>query len=200
VTEPWLPLAIEHLRAEPLLGPHIDRLPEPALEPKSDLFRRLCGAIFSQQLSTKAAATIENRFIALFPDQDYPTPQQLLESDIETLRSVGVSRPKAAYLQDLAARTLNGTLDFARIPDMTDEELHDHLIQIKGIGPWTVDMLMIFALHRPDVLPLGDLGVRGGFAKLVGRDDLTLAEMREIAEPWRPYRSAASWYLWRIYA
>lgn len=196
--ESWIPLAVTHLRADPLLGPHLDRLPPPELAPQPDLFRWLVQAILSQQLSTRSAAAITTRFVALFPDAEFPSPADVASAEIDALRAAGLSRPKIAYLRDLGARCASGEIDLARLPDLSDEDLAAHLTAVKGIGPWTVDMLKIFALHRPDILPLGDLGIRRGILHLAQREAMTPDEMTALATPWRPYRSAASWYLWRL--
>jgi 3-methyladenine DNA glycosylase/8-oxoguanine DNA glycosylase len=161
-------------------------------------FAALMRAIVYQQLSGKAAATILARTCGLFP-KETPTPELLLATSDERLRSAGVSRNKAASLKDLAAKTLDGTVPtLARLKKMSDDEIIEHLTQVRGIGRWTVEMLLIFRLGRPDVLPVADLGVRKGFQ--ITYRGRALPEARRLlkhGERWRPYRSVASWYLWR---
>lgn len=161
-------------------------------------FDALMRAIVYQQLSGKAAATIFGRACALFPAST-PKPELLLEISEEKLRSAGLSRNKAVSLKDLAAKTLDGTVPpLARLKKMSDEEIVSHLVAVRGIGRWTVEMLLIFRLGRPDVLPVSDLGVRKGFQLTYRRRDLPdAAKLHRHAERWRPFRSVASWYLWR---
>ena len=168
-------------------------------EPTQSLFGALVEAIVYQQLSGKAAETILGRVVALYRPRRFPRPVDILETPVLRLRAAGLSAAKAAAVQDLAARTLDGTVpSMARVRRMSDEEIIERLTTVRGIGRWTVEMLLLFRLGRPDVLPLGDLGVRKGFARAFDRrglaDPLVLSRR---AERWRPYRSVASWYLWR---
>jgi DNA-3-methyladenine glycosylase II len=150
-----------------------------------------------QQLSTKAAATIYGRMIELWGGRT-PTPQELLDTDPETIRAAGMSRPKVAYLRDLAEHVLSGELELDRLNELSDEEITTELTAVKGLGVWTAHMFLIFHLQRPDVLPVGDLGVRNAIKREYGLDELPdPLEMTELAEPWRPHRSLASLYLWR---
>jgi DNA-3-methyladenine glycosylase II len=162
-------------------------------------FNALMRAIVYQQLSGKAAATILSRAVALFPGKRGPEPQALLDTPDELLRSAGISRNKIASLKDLAAKTLDGTVPtLARLRKMDDEEILARLISVRGIGPWTVEMLLIFRLGRPDVLPVSDLGIRKGFMLTYQTKELPgPGKLLEHGERWRPYRSVASWYLWR---
>jgi 3-methyladenine DNA glycosylase/8-oxoguanine DNA glycosylase len=162
-------------------------------------FEALMRAIVYQQLSGKAAATILGRTRCLFPEECGPTPELLLQMPDEKLRSAGLSRNKAASLKDLAAKTLDGTVPtLARLGKMSDEEIVLHLTQVRGIGRWTVEMLLMFRLGRPDVLPVADLGVRKGFQITYRSRELPdAARLLKQGERWRPYRSVASWYLWR---
>lgn len=168
--------------------------------PGHSLFRVLVQSIVYQQLTGRAAATILGRVTGLFAPKRFPTPRDLLEIAPERLRAVGLSTAKTAALRDLAARTLDGTVpSLARVRRMEDEEIVTRLTAVRGIGRWTVEMFLIFKLGRPDVLPLGDLGVRKGFARTFGKRK-QLPEPRAMSrrgERWRPYRSVASWYLWR---
>jgi DNA-3-methyladenine glycosylase II len=163
------------------------------LEPYGALVRSIVG----QQLSTKAARSIYERLTALF-DGRTPTPPELLAADPEDVRSVGLSRPKVAYLRSLAEHVESGELELARLSELPDEEVTEQLTAVKGLGQWTADMFLIFHLGRPDVLPVGDLGVRRAVERAYGLPDLPdAAQLTEIGEPWRPHRSLASLYLWR---
>jgi DNA-3-methyladenine glycosylase II len=163
------------------------------LEPYGALVRSIVG----QQLSTKAARSIYERLTALF-DGRTPTPPELLAADPEDVRSVGLSRPKVAYLRSLAEHVESGELELARLSELPDEEVTEQLTAVKGLGQWTADMFLIFHLGRPDVLPVGDLGVRRAVERVYGLPDLPdAAQLTEIGEPWRPHRSLASLYLWR---
>ena len=156
-------------------------------------------AIIYQQLSGKAAATIHGRLLALFPDGDGLAPQPLLDAPDDLLRGAGLSRAKVAAVRDLAAKTLDGTvppLDILKTLD--DEAIIQRLTAVRGVGRWTAEMLLIFRLGRPDVLPIHDLGVRRGFQRTYGLDVLPPPKaLHAHGERWRPYRSVASWYLWR---
>lgn len=167
--------------------------------PHENYYHELVSSIIGQQLSIKAAATIEKRFVALF-DGALPTPEQILATDIETLRSVGMSRPKASYVLDLAAHVQSGRLAIDQLPELSNAEVVRALVAVKGIGEWTAHMFLIFALGRLDVLPVGDLGFRTAIRRLYGFEQLPSPdECRKIAEDnhWHPYESVATWYLWR---
>ena len=156
----------------------------------------LVRSIVGQQLSTTAARTIYGRVTELFGDHT-PTPAELLGVDPELLRGAGLSRAKVAYLRDLAQHVEDGELELDRLAELPDEEVSAQLIAIKGLGRWTVDMFLIFHLGRPDVLPVGDLGIRRAVQVNYGLEQLPKqAELEAIAEPWRPHRSLASLYLW----
>lgn len=166
---------------------------------KQSPFEALVEAVANQQLSGKAAETILGRVRALFPERDFPRPEDLIEIPDEKLRSAGLSRAKVAAVKDIAAKTLNGLVPTPRqMAYLKDAEIIERLTEIRGVGQWTVEMLLIFKLGRPDVLPVDDYGVRKGFAITYGKRDLPkAAELLEYGERWRPYRSVASWYLWR---
>ena len=178
----------------------IERVGPPTIpsEPAQTLFAALARSIVYQQLSGRAAATIHGRMLALFPRRRI-TPSGILALRTAQLRGAGLSAAKTAALQDLAVKTLDGTMPtLPQVRRMPDDELVDRLTQVRGIGRWTVEMLLIFRLGRPDVLPVTDLGVRKGFAIVYGLDELPdAAEMAERAECWRPWRSVGSWYMWR---
>jgi len=180
-------------------------------------FEALVESIVYQQLHGKAAATIHRRLLESFAPVptlevsgtgSHPTPQQILDCPNAQLRAAGLSANKALALRDLAAKTLDGTVPtLAHIRRMSDAAIIEHLTQVRGIGKWTVEMLLIFRLGRPDVLPTSDYGVRKGFALTFGKlkptdkvtpmDLPTPAEMEKRAKKWQPWRSVASWYLWR---
>jgi DNA-3-methyladenine glycosylase II len=162
-------------------------------------FDALAESIAYQQLSGKAAATIFGRVRALYPKRKWLDPEQLLATPDEMLRAAGLSRAKTAALKDLAAKTIDGTVPTGRaLIRMSDDEIIMRLTAVRGIGRWTVEMLLLFDLGRPDVWPVDDYGVRKGFAKTFGRRKLpTPKQLMKFGEKWRPYRSAAAWYFWR---
>jgi len=162
-------------------------------------FDALAESIAYQQLSGKAAATIFGRVRALYPKRKWLDPEQLLATPDETLRAAGLSRAKTAALKDLAAKTIDGTVPTGRaLIRMSDDEIITRLTAVRGIGRWTVEMLLLFDLGRPDVWPVDDYGVRKGFAKTFGRRQLpTPKQLMKFGEKWRPYRSVAAWYFWR---
>jgi DNA-3-methyladenine glycosylase II len=163
----------------------------------ADAYGALVRSIVGQQLSTKAAASIYGRMTELWGGRT-PTPRELLDTDPEAIRAAGMSRPKVAYLRDLAEHVLSGELELDRLNELSDEEIAAELTAIKGLGEWTAHMFLIFHLQRPDVLPVGDLGVRNAVKIAYGLDEPpAAAELAELAEPWRPHRSLASLYLWR---
>jgi DNA-3-methyladenine glycosylase II len=163
----------------------------------TDPYGALLRSIVGQQLSTKAARTIYERMTALF-DGHAPTPQQLLDADPDAIRAAGLSRPKIAYLRSLAEHVLSGELELDRLHELSDEEVAREITAVKGLGQWTADMFLIFHLGRPDVLPVGDLGVRRAVEREYGLETLPSAEeLERLAERWRPYRSLASLYLWQ---
>ena len=162
-------------------------------------FDALAESIAYQQLSGKAAATIWGRVRALCPKRKWLDPAAVLKTPDETLRACGLSRSKIAALKDLAAKTIDGTVPTRReLVRMTDEEIIERLTKVRGIGRWTVEMLLLFDLGRLDVWPVADYGVQKGFAKTFGRRKLpTPKQFMKIGEKWRPYRSVAAWYFWR---
>lgn len=155
-------------------------------------------AIVGQQLSVAAARAIYGRLTQLF-DGRPPTPQELLDQDPELLRSaVGLSRAKVVFLRSLAEHVLSGDLELERLEELSDDDVMAELTAVKGLGEWTVHMFLMFQLERPDVLAVGDLGIRRAVERAYGLADLpSAAELAELAEPWRPYRSAACRLLWR---
>jgi DNA-3-methyladenine glycosylase II len=165
-------------------------------ERAGDAYGALLRSIVGQQLSTKAAASIYGRLIDIFGGHA-PTPKQLLKADPEKIRSAGLSRPKVAYLRDLAQHVEDGTLELERLPDLPDEEVAAQLTAIKGLGPWTADMFLMFHLRRPDILPVGDLGIRRAVQVEYRMRKLPDPKrLEKVARPWRPYRTLACLFLW----
>jgi DNA-3-methyladenine glycosylase II len=189
-----------HLSNDPVLAPLIEHIPFPVLEERL-VFASLVGSIISQQLSTKAAKTIQGRLLDLFPESELD-PESILALSTDDLRAVGLSRQKSSYIQNVSEFFLEHQLLQADWDAYSDEEVIDLLTQIKGVGRWTVEMVLMFTLNRPDILPVDDLGIQQAFGGLYALDleqkrkDL-YRQMREIALPWAPYRTYASLYLWR---
>jgi len=207
--------AIAHLsKADKKLGKLITQCPPCGIKPNylQNVFAALMESIVYQQLSGKAAATILNRVKALYfppdtPTHDtrhgkalpFPTPEQLLSTPDELLRSAGLSGNKTKAVKDLAAKTIDGTVpDVKAIRKMSDDDIISHLTQVRGIGRWTVEMILLFNLYRPDVWPVDDLGVRKGYMKLQGLAEMPKPkELMALGEVYKPYRSVAAWYMWR---
>jgi DNA-3-methyladenine glycosylase II len=187
------------MRRDPVLAPIVKKYGECGIKTgrESDIFCGLVEAIVSQQLSTRAAATIYGRLRGLLPNGGTPTPEALLPLSDEALRAVGLSRQKLGYMRDLSQKMLDGAINTAGLQAMSDDEIISELTKIKGIGRWTVEMLLIFRLARPDVFPAGDLGIVKAIQKAYNlRKTPDVIRLHAIAERWRPYRSVASWYLW----
>ncbi|MBC7788910.1 MAG: DNA-3-methyladenine glycosylase 2 family protein [Anaerolineae bacterium] len=192
--------AVRHLkRSDPKLAALIERVGPCRFETRSEgtHFDAVARAIVYQQLSGKAAATILSRFHALYGART-PTPDELLSTPLETLRAVGLSRQKSAYLYDLAARTKSGALPIDTLQDLDDGEIMVALTGVKGVGRWTAQMFLMFRLGRPDVLPELDLGIRKAIQLAYGMRKMpTPRQLAMLAARWRPYCTIASWYLWR---
>jgi DNA-3-methyladenine glycosylase II len=192
--------AASHLiSADPVLGGLIGRHGDCGLAVPSGAptLKRIARALVSQQLSVKAAATIFSRFLALYPGTVFPAPAQVIHTSGEALRGVGLSRQKASYLQDLCGRVESGLLALDTLDAMSDDEVMATLTAVKGIGRWTAEMILIFPLGRPDILPVDDVGLLRSIQRVYGlRRRPTEAKVLRLAEKWRPYRSIASWYLW----
>ncbi len=194
-----------HLAQEPNIAPivAVHEIP-PRPDHGGDVYFGLLRSIAYQQLSGKAASTIFGRFLQLFPEE-YPHPEQLLEMDETAVRAAGMSRAKTAYIKNVAQYWLDHQLINADWAQWTDEEIIAMLTAIKGVGQWTVEMVLMFVLKRPDLLPLDDLIVKRNIIRLFGIDDTTLkgkklnAELIRVTEPWRPYRSYASRFMWAMY-
>ncbi len=190
---------IQHLSKDPILKKLIKECPPPAFRKSAGLYPDLLRSIVGQQLHGKAAETIHGRFLNLFRNRT-PKAKKITTIDKETLRSVGLSRQKASYIQNVSAFFLKEKIENSDLDDMDDEAIIEYLTQIKGVGRWTVEMILMFSLRRPDVLPLDDLGIRNGIVTQYGLTETGRAlkqRMTEVAEPWRPYRSYGCWYMWR---
>lgn len=203
---------VSHLSAsDKKLSKLIEQVGDFALEVNAlqSSYESLAESIIYQQITGKAAKSIHNKVVAHFADGDieakFPSPKEILQAEDESLRSCGLSRSKVLAIKDLAEKTLSGVVpDVHEMHELEDQELIERLTSIRGIGPWTVQMLLIFRLGRQDILPNTDYGIRKGFAltywpksKLKGDSLPTPGEIAKQAEVWRPYRTCASWYLWR---
>ena len=186
------------LRDDPVMATLVDRH-DPYEEPDWDEYERLCISIINQQLSTASATAVRDRVFDVLEGE--VTPETILAADDGALRDAGLSRSKIEYLRNAARAFQDGDFSRAGLADHSNDEVIDLLTEIRGIGEWTARMYLLFVLERPDVLPLGDLAVRRGIEQLYADDgeELTRAEMREIAEAWRPYRSVATRYIWAEY-
>lgn len=189
--------AINHLKkSDPVLRAIIERVGPCRIEYSPPEFQSLAEAIVYQQLNGKAASTIFNRLADLAGKPI--TPEGIVKLTDPQMRSVGLSKQKTSYLRDMAERAINGQLDFSRLPERSDEEVIEHLTQVKGVGVWTAQMFLMFTLKRPNVLPTGDFGVQVAVKKHYNKRKMPKpALMEKIAKPWEPYRSIACWYLWR---
>ena len=194
-------IARKHLMtADPKLGLIIKRVGPcqlHAVAPR-DPFEALCMSIASQQLSVKAAATIFGRFCDLFPPSRKPTPERVMTLTDDQIRAAGFSRPKAAFIKDLASRVLDGRLDLKGLKKHPDDEVMRQLVAVKGIGRWTAEIFLMFRLGRPDIFPADDLGLMNAVQRAYGlRKRPDAKKLRKMGEAWRPHRSVAAWYLWQ---
>lgn len=192
--------AVTHLTtADPRFAPLVEQHGHPTIAPRPNPVQSLARAIVSQQLSGKAADTIWGRFLALYPRAKFPAPEVILATPDAKLRGAGLSGAKAASIKDLARHVVEKKFVPARLLKATDDQISEMLLPVRGIGPWSVDMFLMFSLARPDVLPVGDLGVRKGMQLHFKLRALPEADrMLKLAAPWRPFRSIASWYMWRL--
>ena len=201
MTDAEVKKAVAHLKKDARLKPVIARYPKPEFDRGQrglGAFQALTRAIIFQQLSGKAARTILERFLELY-NKKFPTPEDVLKTPHAKIRGAGISNQKASYLKDLAVKFQDGTINPRKFRTMSDEEVYEHVVSVKGIGPWTTDMFLMFTLLRPDVLPTGDLGIQKGFKRVFNMRTLPTPEkMEKLAEGWRPYRTVACWYLWRV--
>ena len=188
------------MRRDPVLAVAIKRIGPCGMadRQRKDHLSALVGAIVSQPLSTKAAATIFGRFVALFPDQHIPDAAAIAAQSDAALRGVGLSGQKVGYMRDLCARIADGRLDLDGLDTLPDELVIERLTAVKGFGRWTAEMFLMFRLHRPDVLPAGDLGILNAIQRLYKlRKRPDSKRVLKLGEAWKPYRSVASWYLWQ---
>ena len=190
---------LKHLKKkDEKMGRLITKFEKPEFKKDNNYFEALVRAIVYQQLSGKAAATIYERFKDLFTKNKFPSPSIVMEKSHEELRSVGLSNQKASYIHNIANAFYTGTIP-KNINAIDDNEVIECLTTIKGVGPWTAEMFLMFTLNRPDVFPVTDLGIQKGFQLFFQLDKLPRPDqMIKNAEPWRPYRTLASWYLWRL--
>ncbi len=193
---PWWQQACRELTdRDPVIAALISAHRGDRLCGSGDAFQTLLNAIIGQQISVAAASTIWGRLTAAFPGL---APQSLAVAEQTSLRAVGLSTQKAGYIRGIAGAFAEGVIDPAAWDQMPDREVHQELTALRGVGPWTADMVLIFHLHRPDVLPLGDLGLVNAAARLYGwEQDRRSQRLREHAERWRPWRTVATWYIWR---
>lgn len=194
---PVWPEATERFRADPALGPLVERVgPVRLRPPRGDPFESLAAAIVYQQLAGKAALAIHRRFVDALGDA--VTPERVLETPDVALRGAGLSANKLAAIRDLAARTASGELELDGVAELEDDQVVERLSGVRGVGPWTAQMFLIFDLHRPDVWPTGDLGVRNGMARVLSLDaSPSPRDMEWIGTGYRPWRSALAWYCWQ---
>jgi len=192
--------AAEYLTAhDAVLAPIIARVGPCTIRPNQDYYQELVDSIISQQLSVHAARAIEQRFRDLFGGH-FPSPEEILSTNVEALRSLGFSYAKGRYVLDLAQHIVDGKVKFDHLDSLSNQEIIKELTAVKGIGEWTVHMFLMFCMGRLDVLPVGDLGIRNSIRKLYGFEDApTPAQITELAEKnhWHPYESIASWYIWQ---
>lgn len=174
----------------------IKKYPAPKFEDRSNrLFEELLESIVSQQLSVKASDTIYGRFKKLFDEKTFPDAKAILATEDQKIRNAGISFPKISYIKSIADAFLSDLIDIPHLRKMSDEEVITTLTQIRGVGKWTAEMILIFTLKRPDIFSIGDLGLRNAITKIYGITDQK--EMLKLSEGWKPYRSTACWYLWR---
>ena len=192
--------AVKYLmKSDPELIPLLDAFKIQDLKPETDYFKSLTRSIVYQQLSGKAAKTISDRFILLYKDKSYPTPVDVINIDHEKLRSVGLSNSKAQYIKNIAHAFLDNPDTYDSLEKMDDQDIIDTLITIKGVGPWTAQMFLMFTLNRPDVFPVTDLGVQKGFQHYYKLSEMpTPGQMLKKSEQWAPYRTVVSLYFWRL--
>jgi len=188
------------MRRDPILGAAIKRIGPCGMadRQRKDHLTALVASLVSQQLSTKAAATIFGRFTALFPGNHIRDAAAVAAIDDVTLRGVGLSGQKVKYLRDLSSRILDGSLNLDELDTLPDELVIERLTAVKGFGRWTAEMFLMFRLHRPDILPIDDLGIQNAIRRLyLLRKRPTPTRMMKLGDKWKPYRSVASWYLWQ---
>ena len=191
-------IQVAHLKKrDPILAHAITGIALRAVPKEKNYFRSLVTAIVNQQLSGKAADTILGRFVAFFPHKKFPAPEDVIILPAAKMRKAGLSKMKVGFIKDLAKKVLDKTVDLNAIGSWTDEEVVEHLTQVKGIGPWTAEMVLIFSLGREDVFSYGDLGLKNAIQNIYKlKKHPTPAQAKRITDKWRPYRSLGSRYLW----
>lgn len=189
--------AADHLSSDPVMKKLIDTHQDIKWRQEVNLFQDVVESIISQQLSVKAADTITGRFLNLWPGKKFPSPRDILEVEDTKIREKGISYSKISYIKGLSKAVIGSEIDLDSLKDLPDEEVREKLTNLKGIGDWTAEMIMIFSLKRPDVFSMGDIGLRNAISNLyqVDRDDFT--KIVKISKKWKPYRSIASRYLWK---
>lgn len=188
--------AIQHLKKDAVLATLLKQTGAYRIEYRDPVFETLVRSIVYQQLSGKVASVIFGRLLEKVKGK--LTPRSILKLTVEQMRALGLSGQKTEYIRELARHTKEGSVVFESLTEMSDEEVIEHLTQVKGIGVWTAQMFLMFALQRHDVLPVADLGIRTAMKRAWDLPELPKpAEMEKLAEGWRPYRSVACWYLWR---
>ncbi|HIA31020.1 MAG TPA: DNA-3-methyladenine glycosylase 2 family protein [Candidatus Marinimicrobia bacterium] len=192
--------ALEYLKkTEPRFGTLIDEFGEPDFELQDNYFKSLVRSIIYQQLSGKSAFAIYSRYLQLFNSTEFPSPQQVIAIPDSHYTSIGLSRQKTCYIKEIAQAFSNKEIVPENIPKLEDDEVRKQLIKIKGIGPWTIDMFLMFTLNRPDILPVNDLGIQKGFKLFFRLNELPDEKfMVEKAKKWKPFRTIACWYLWKL--
>ena len=192
-------LAVKYLSRDKDLKTLIDHFGVITLKRRRNYFKSLLRSIIHQQLSGKAARTIENRFLELYNGNRYPTPEEVLKTPAKAIQNVGISRMKTEYIRGLAKIIDDGDIRLEKLSELSNDEVGNVLKEVKGIGQWTVDMFLIFSLNRPDIFPLNDLGIQKGLMLLLGRQKILSREsMLSHSKKWKPYRTLASLYLWKI--
>jgi len=192
-------LAVKYLSRDNDLKTLIDHFGVITLKRRRNYFKSLLRSIIHQQLSSKAAGTIENRFLELYNASRYPSPEEVLKTPAEVIQNVGISRMKTEYIRGLAKVIVNRDIRLDKLTELSNDEVGTVLKQVRGIGQWTVDMFLIFSLNRPDVFPLNDLGIQKGLMLFLGRAKyLDRESMLSYSEKWKPYRTLVSLYLWKI--
>ena len=192
-------LAVKYLSRDNDLKTLIDHFGVITLKRRRNYFKSLLRSIIHQQLSSKAAGTIENRFLELYNGSRYPSPEKVLKTPADVIQNVGISRMKTEYIRCLAKIIDDGDIRLEKLKELSNDEVGTVLKQVRGIGQWTVDMFLIFSLNRPDVFPLNDLGIQKGLMLFLGRAKyLNRESMLSYSEKWKPYRTLVSLYLWKI--
>jgi DNA-3-methyladenine glycosylase II len=186
-------------KLDPEMAPLLDAFQMEDLQPETDFYRSLTRAIIYQQLSGKAAKTISDRFVALYKEKKYPSPKDVLKTDHEILRSVGLSNAKAKYIKNISEAFLDGSVDHQNLGSLSDDDIMNQLVSIKGVGPWTAQMFLMFTLNRPDIFPTGDLGVQKGFQQYFKLKELPSPKiMEKRSQKWKPHRTVASLFFWKV--